>query len=117
MSPRTVPSGVPKLPADLERHDRFARSRRHSKQDPPLPLQHGLDDTVGGDLLIVARALTGQVVRGREQPLRRRLIDLLPHPQPLPKLSRRGEKVQLLLHPVQVVELHDAVTVGRIGKL
>ncbi len=117
MLPRSVPAHVPELPADLERHQRLARSRSHRQQDASLLLQHSLHDAVDGDLLVVARALAGEMVRGRQQPLRCLLIQPLSAPQAAPQLLRRRERVQLTFQPGQVIELDDALSIGRVGEL
>jgi hypothetical protein len=67
--PGAVPTRGPELPADLERHERLARPGGHRQQDAPLPLQHGLHDAVYRDLLVGARALAGEEMRGRQKSL------------------------------------------------
>ena len=63
-----IPAGVPKFPADLKRHDRFASARSHCEQDARFALRDGLHGSVNGDLLVVARGLAAEVVCRRQQP-------------------------------------------------
>ena len=64
-----VPTHVPELPADLERHRGFARAGGHGQKYSLLSLQYRLDDAVDGDFLVVALALADRRVGWSQKPV------------------------------------------------
>ena len=69
------------------------------------------------DLLVVARVAARFAVAGRLQRVGGLVGELLVALQALPEVGGRGEGVELGLKAGRVVELDDAVAVGRVGEL
>jgi hypothetical protein len=111
-----VPQGIRELPADLKSDDGFAGAGRHRQQGAPASFQHGLDGAVDGEFLIVAGALTAQMVGRREQPLGVRVRQAAAFLVARPQLVRRGEGVEEPLPALEVVELDDLRPVGGVGE-
>ena len=79
--------------------------------------QDGFDDALYGVVLVVPGHLAGHQIEWLQQvghcglgPMRRRR-------QPLPKLVGRGVAINLTLGAGGVVDLDDAMAVGRVGEL
>src|SRR5690348_10117147 len=53
----SIPSRIPKFPADLECDRRFAGTRCHRQKNPPLASDDGLNRSIDRDLLVVSLAL------------------------------------------------------------
>lgn len=89
----------------------------HGEQDALFALQERLYGTVDGDFLIVTLPFTDGGVGRRENFARRLVIGyLFGGAESLPQLAWCGKRVKLPLSARCIIELGDAVTIGRIGK-
>ncbi len=113
-----VPSGVPQLPADLERDQGLARAGGHGEQQALAPaLEHGLHGAVDGGLLVVAGVLAGGVVGGREQAVGGLGVgDAAPLLIALPQLGGRRVRGEHAGQAGEGVELDDLCAVGGVGE-
>jgi hypothetical protein len=62
-----VPAPAPELPADLKGDHGLACAGGHAQQDTASALEHGLDDAVDRDLLVVPEVLSLLATGGRQQ--------------------------------------------------
>jgi hypothetical protein len=110
-----VPTRVPQLPADLESNGGLAGACCHSEEDLLLSLQHGLDDPVDGNFVIVALAFADGCVGWSQKSVRGLIIfDLFAGSKALPQVLGFGESLEMAFLARREVELDDAMPVGRI---
>ena len=114
----SIPTRVPKLPADLKCDRRLSRAGRHRKEDATLAGNNRFNGAIDRNFLIIAFALPQREVDWREKLLGGRITgQRFALAKSLPQRFGRGIRFNLCFLPREIVELNCFRAVCGISEL
>jgi hypothetical protein len=101
----------------LKGDDGFAGAGGHGEEDAAFTLEDGLDDTVDGDLLVVARVFAGGEIGRGEKAFGNGFGEFFGGAEALPEFGGSGDFGEFAFLAGDEIEFDEGLAVGGVGEL